>query len=95
MILLSGYYSDDLIEEIKRRNDIVEVISEYVSLRRAGKDYVGLCPFHAEKTPSFTVSPDKQMFYCFGCQVGGNVFTFLMQRVAGVWGSVTDAGQTG
>jgi DNA primase len=80
VILLSGYYSDDLIEEIKRRNDIVEVISEYVSLRRAGKDYVGLCPFHAEKTPSFTVSPDKQMFYCFGCQVGGNVFTFLMQR---------------
>ena len=85
MILLSGYYSDDLIEEIKRRNDIVEVISEYVSLRRAGKDYVGLCPFHAEKTPSFTVSPDKQMFYCFGCQVGERLHLPDAARKGGVW----------
>ena len=70
----------DTLDEIRSRIDIVEVISDYVPLRRAGKDYVGLCPFHQERTPSFTVSPDKQMFYCFGCQVGGDVFTFLMKR---------------
>lgn len=72
--------AEHVIEEIRARVDIVEVISDYVPLRRAGKNFVGLCPFHQERTPSFTVSPDKQMFYCFGCQAGGDVFTFLMKR---------------
>jgi DNA primase len=71
---------DEVIEDINIHSDIVEVISEYVSLRRKGKNYLGICPFHDEKTPSFTVTPDKQMFYCFGCNVGGNVFSFLMKK---------------
>ena len=71
---------DQVIEEIVLRSDIVETISEYVSLQRKGKNYLGICPFHEEKTPSFTVTPDKQMFYCFGCNVGGNVFSFLMKK---------------
>ncbi|MBW4448962.1 MAG: DNA primase [Spirirestis rafaelensis WJT71-NPBG6] len=68
----------DTIEEIKQRADIVDVVSEYVVLRKRGKDFVGLCPFHDEKTPSFTVSQTKQMYYCFGCQAGGNAIKFLM-----------------
>ncbi len=68
----------DTIEEIKQRADIYDVISEHVVLRRRGKDFVGLCPFHDEKSPSFTVSPTKQMYYCFGCQAGGNAIKFLM-----------------
>ncbi|MDZ8050493.1 MAG: DNA primase [Aulosira sp. ZfuVER01] len=68
----------DTIEEVKQRADIVDVISEYVVLRKRGKDFVGLCPFHDEKTPSFTVSQTKQMYYCFGCQAGGNAIKFLM-----------------
>jgi len=68
----------DTIELVKQRADIVEIISERVVLRKRGKDFVGLCPFHEEKSPSFTVSPNKQMFYCFGCQAGGNVFKFVM-----------------
>ncbi|WP_029320460.1 DNA primase [Butyrivibrio sp. AE3004] len=72
-------YSDELIEEVRSRNDIVDVIGQYVSLKRTGANYVGLCPFHNEKSPSFSVSPSKQMFYCFGCRVGGNVFSFLMK----------------
>jgi len=74
------FFSEELLDEIRDKTDIVAVIGEYVPLRRRGSNYVGLCPFHNEKTPSFTVSPDKQMYYCFGCQTGGNVFTFLMQR---------------
>ena len=66
-------------EEIKKRVDIVELISEYVTLKKAGRNYLGLCPFHKEKTPSFTVSRDKEMFHCFGCGEGGHVFTFLMK----------------
>ncbi len=73
------YYSDDLIEEVRSRSDIVEVIGGYVRLQRKGSTYFGLCPFHNEKTGSFSVSPNKQMYYCFGCGAGGNVFTFLMQ----------------
>ncbi|NMG06086.1 DNA primase [Brasilonema sp. UFV-L1] len=68
----------DTIDEVKQRADIVDVISEHVVLRKRGKDYVGLCPFHSEKTPSFTVSQTKQMYHCFGCQAGGNAFKFLM-----------------
>lgn len=73
------YYSEDLIEEIRSRNDILDVISGYVRLQKKGSTYFGLCPFHNEKSPSFSVSPNKQMYYCFGCGAGGNVFTFLME----------------
>ncbi len=69
----------DTIDEVKLRADIVDVVSERVVLRKRGKDFVGLCPFHNEKTPSFSVSPSKQMYYCFGCQAGGNAFTFMME----------------
>jgi DNA primase len=68
----------DTIEEVKLRADIVDVVSEYVVLRKRGKDFVGLCPFHDEKSPSFTVSPNKQMYYCFGCQAAGNAIKFVM-----------------
>ncbi len=70
-------YSDDIIEEIINRNDIVDVISQYVTLKKSGRNFLGLCPFHKEKTPSFSVSPDKQIFHCFGCGVGGNVVHFI------------------
>lgn len=73
------YYSDELIEEVRTRNDIVDVISGYVRLQKKGSSYFGLCPFHNEKSPSFSVSRQKQMYYCFGCGAGGNVFTFLME----------------
>ncbi len=72
-------FSDDIIEEVRQRNDIVDVISQYVHLTKKGSSYFGLCPFHNEKTGSFSVTPHKQMYYCFGCGAGGNVFTFLMQ----------------
>ena len=72
-------YSEELIEEIRSRSDIVDVISGYVKLKRKGSSRFGLCPFHNEKSPSFSVSRDKQMYYCFGCGAGGNVFTFLME----------------
>ena len=70
-------YSDELIEEIKSSNDIVDTISQYVQLKRKGRNFFGLCPFHKEKSPSFSVSPDKQIFHCFGCGVGGNVIHFV------------------
>ena len=70
-------YSDEIIDEVRQTNDIVDIISQYVHLRRSGRNFFGLCPFHNEKSPSFSVSPDKQIFHCFGCGVGGNVFTFL------------------
>ncbi len=72
-------YPEELIEEIRMKNDIVEVISGYVRMQRKGSSYFGLCPFHNEKSPSFSVSPGKQMYYCFGCGAGGNVITFLME----------------
>ncbi len=70
-------YSDDLIDEIRNSNDIVDIISQYVNLKKSGRNFFGLCPFHSEKSPSFAVSPDKQIFHCFGCGVGGNVFHFV------------------
>lgn len=72
------YYPEELVEEIRQRSDIVDIISGYVSLKRKGGNYFGLCPFHNEKTGSFSVSQNKQMYYCFGCGAGGNVFTFIM-----------------
>ncbi len=73
------FYSDDVIEEVRSRNDIVDVIGGYVSLKHKGNSYQACCPFHHEKTPSFHVSKDKQMYHCFGCGVGGNVYTFIME----------------
>lgn len=71
------YYSDEIIDQVRSANDIVDVIGQSVPLKRGGSSYVGLCPFHNEKTPSFSVSRQKQMFYCFGCHKGGNVITFM------------------
>lgn len=73
------YYPDELVEEVRMKNDIVDVISQYVKLQKKGGNYFGLCPFHNEKSPSFSVSGAKQMYYCFGCGAGGNVLTFVMQ----------------
>ncbi|MDF2511350.1 MAG: hypothetical protein K0S04_1216 [Herbinix sp.] len=73
------FYSDELVEEIRSRNDIVSVIGSYIRLQKKGSNHMGLCPFHNEKTPSFSVSASKQMYHCFGCGVGGNVFTFIME----------------
>ncbi|PQP33698.1 DNA primase, partial [Desulfobacteraceae bacterium SEEP-SAG9] len=74
------FIPEDKISEIRNTADVVDIVSEVVLLKKAGRNYVGLCPFHSEKTPSFTVSPEKQIFYCFGCGVGGNVFSFLMKQ---------------
>lgn len=73
------YYPEELVEEVRNRNDIVGVIGSYIRLQKKGSNYMGLCPFHNEKTPSFSVSPSKQMYHCFGCGAGGNVFTFIME----------------
>ena len=73
------YYPEELVEEVRARNDIVDVISGYVTLKKKGSNYWGCCPFHNEKTPSFSVSSNKQMYYCFGCHASGNVYTFLMK----------------
>lgn len=73
-------YSEEKIEEVREKNDILDVIGQYVHLERRGSTYFGLCPFHSEKTPSFSVTPSKGMYYCFGCHKGGNVFTFLMEK---------------
>ncbi len=74
-----AFYSEDVIEEVRAANDIIDVIGNYVNLKRRGASYQGLCPFHREKTPSFSVTPDKQIFHCFGCGVGGNVIRFIMK----------------
>ncbi len=76
-------YSDEILEEIKQSNDIVSIISQYIHLKRSGRNYFGLCPFHNEKSPSFSVSPDKQIFHCFGCGVGGNVISFI-SKIEGI-----------
>ncbi|HKM03198.1 MAG TPA: DNA primase [Lachnospiraceae bacterium] len=73
------YYSDELVEEVRMKNDVVDIISGYVRLQKKGGNHFGLCPFHNEKSPSFSVSQSKQMYYCFGCGAGGNVFTFIME----------------
>src|SRR5690625_4225249 len=70
---------DEIVDRVRQANDIVDVIGEFVQLHRQGRNFFGLCPFHDEKTPSFSVTPDKQIFYCFGCKKGGNVITFLME----------------
>lgn len=74
------YYPEEIIDEVRMQNDIVDVISEYIVLTKKGNSHFGLCPFHNEKTPSFSVSSEKQMYYCFGCGVGGNVITFIMEK---------------
>ena len=73
------YYSDEIIEEVRSRNDIVDVISGYVQLKRQGNNHFGICPFHNEKSPSFSVNQRGQFFHCFGCGKGGNVFTFISE----------------
>ncbi len=76
---MSSYFPDEFIQEVIERNDIVDVVSQYVKLKRGGSTLKGLCPFHKEKTPSFSVSGDKQLFYCFGCAKGGTIINFVMQ----------------
>lgn len=76
-------YSEEIINEVRQSNDIVDVISQYMHLKRSGRNFFGLCPFHNEKSPSFSVSPDKQIFHCFGCGVGGNVYTFV-SKIEGI-----------
>lgn len=79
MTQMSNRIPDEKVELVRRSSDIVEVISDHVQLKKQGRQYIGLCPFHGEKTPSFSVSPDKQLYHCFGCGAGGNVFSFLME----------------
>ena len=77
--MADGFFSEDKVSEIRDRASILEVVSDYITLKKAGKNHRGLCPFHSEKTPSFMVNEEKQIFHCFGCNVGGDVFTFLMK----------------
>ena len=73
------FFSQDFLESLSDKADIVDVVSDYVTLKNSGRSYVGLCPFHREKTPSFHVDADKQLYHCFGCQASGNVYTFVMK----------------
>ena len=77
---MTQHITDEKISEILNASDIIEIISDVVVLKKAGREYIGLCPFHAEKTPSFTVNREKQVFYCHGCHEGGNIFGFLMKN---------------
>src|SRR4030042_898845 len=76
---MAGHIPENILEDILSRVDIAEVIASYIPLKRAGKNFKALCPFHREKTPSFMVSSDRQIYHCFGCSKGGNVFNFLME----------------
>src|SRR3954463_13282322 len=76
---MAGFFSPDLIERIRAASDVVDVIGSYLPLKRAGQNFVALCPFHKEKSPSFNVNPQKQIFHCFGCHKGGDVFTFVKE----------------
>ena len=73
------YYPEETVEEVRLRSDIVDVIGSYISLKKKGANHMGLCPFHNERTPSFSVNQNKQLYHCFGCGAGGNVFTFVME----------------
>jgi DNA primase len=77
---MAGYIPEDIVEKIKSDTDILDLIAEYVTLKKTGKDYTGLCPFHKEKTPSFSVVPDKGFYYCFGCGASGNAVNFIMRH---------------
>ncbi|SDI94843.1 DNA primase [Salimicrobium halophilum] len=77
---MPGHIPEEIVEEVRKQSDIVDVVGEHVELKKQGRNYFGLCPFHGESTPSFSVSPEKQIFHCFGCGKGGNVFTFLMEK---------------
>src|SRR5699024_10409496 len=79
MVSMPNKIPDSIINEVRRSNDIVNIIGEYVQLKKQGRNYFGLCPFHDEKTPSFSVTDEKQIFHCFGCGKGGNVITFIME----------------
>jgi DNA primase len=79
-VIWVGFIPDEIIEAVRLRSNIIEVVSRYVQLKKTGKNYTGICPFHRERTPSFTVTPEKQIFYCFGCGAGGDVFQFLMLK---------------
>ena len=78
---MTAYINDEIIDKVKESCDIVDIISTYVHLKKSGSNFVGLCPFHSEKTPSFTVSESKQYFHCFGCGEGGDSITFIMKKM--------------
>src|SRR5690606_23870484 len=79
VIQMANQIQEEVIEDIKKANDIVDIVGEYIQLKKQGKNFFGLCPFHGENTPSFSVTQEKQIFHCFGCGKGGNVVTFLME----------------
>ena len=77
---MAGSIPEDIIDQVRQASDIVDIIGEFVRLKKRGRNFMALCPFHTEKTPSFSVSPERQIYHCFGCGKGGNVYTFLMEH---------------